>query len=110
MMNNVPGLNSQNIPGLIMGRVIKDFPYPVKICPYCMKELKVVNAIHWEEDMYQFKALYLDPNPECPVYDEGARKAYARIYYSSEQSYAEFNALYIPVQRWERDDLYSYYK
>ena len=109
-MINIPGLNSQNIPGLIMGRVIKDFPYPIKTCPYCLSELKVVNAIHWEEDMYQFKALYLDPNPDCPVYDEGARKAYARIYYSSEQAYAEFNAIYIPVQRWDREELYSYYK
>jgi hypothetical protein len=110
MINNVPGLNSQNIPGLIMGRVLPNFPYPDKECPYCYQKLKVVNAIHWEEDMYQYKALYLDPNPDCSVYDEGARKAYARIVYSTEQAYAEFNSLFITVQRWEREDLYSYYK
>jgi hypothetical protein len=110
-MNNIPGLNkNKNIPGLIMGRVLPDFPYPDKECPYCYQKLKVVNAIHWEEDMYQYKALYLDQNPDCPVYDEGARKAYARIVYSTEQAYAEFNAISIPVQRWSQEDLYSYYK
>jgi hypothetical protein len=95
---------------MIFGQLIKDFPYPVKMCPYCMREMKVVNAVHYEPDKYQYKALYLDPNPECPVYDEGARKAYARIYYSSEDAYIAFHNISIPVQRWERDDLYSYYK
>jgi hypothetical protein len=95
---------------MIFGQLIKDFPYPVKVCPYCMKEMKVVNAVHYEPDKYQYKALYLDPNPSCPVYDEGARKAYARIYYSSEDAYIAFHNISIPVQRWERDDLYSYYK
>jgi len=110
-MNNIPGLNkNKDIPGLIMGRVLPDFPYPDKECPYCYQKLKVVNAIHWEEDMYQYKALYLDPNPNCLVYDEGTRKAYARIVYSTEQAYAEFNAISIPVQRWSQEDLYSYYK
>jgi hypothetical protein len=110
-MNNILGLDkNKDIPGLIMGRVLPNFPYPDKECPYCYQKLKVVNAIHWEEDMYQYKALYLDPNPNCPVYDEGARKAYARIVYSTEQAYAEFNAISIPVQRWSQEDLYSYYK
>jgi hypothetical protein len=75
-----------------------------------MKEMKAVNAVHYEPDKYQYKALYLDPNPECPVYDEGARKAYARIYYSSEDAYIAFHNISIPVQRWEREELYSYYK
>lgn len=101
-------VNSSN-PSLI-GRVIKDFPYPDKTCPYCNHILKIVNAIHWEEDPYHFKALYLDTNPDCPVYDEGARKAYARIYYSSSEAYTSFEDVYIPVQRWNKEDLYSYYK
>lgn len=95
---------------MILGRVIKDFPYPVKTCPYCNKELTVVNAIHWEMDKYQFKALYLDPNPKCPVYDEGARKAYARIYYSSEDAFEAFRDIKIPVQRWTQENLYSIYQ
>ena len=95
---------------MIIGRIIKDFPYPTKICPYCFKELKIVNAVHWEEDPYQYKALYLDPNPECPVYDEGAKKAYARIVYSSEDAAAYFWRVQIPVQRWEQADVVSIYE
>lgn len=95
---------------MIMGRVIKDFPYPTKTCPYCNSILKVVNAIHWDMDQYQYKALYLDPNPNCPVYDEGAMQAYARIYYSSEDAFEAFRDIKIPVQRWNRDDLYSVYQ
>lgn len=96
--------------GHILGGVIKDFPYPEKICPFCMKKLKVVQAIHLTTDKYQYKALYLDPNPGCPVYDENVRKAYARIYYSSDDAYAAFHDVSMPVYRWEQDDLVSYYK
>lgn len=95
---------------MIMGRLIKDFPYPTKTCPYCNSILKVVNAIHWDKDKYQFKALYLDPNPNCPVYNEGARQAYARIYYSSEDAFEAFRDIKIPVQRWNQEDLYSIYQ
>lgn len=95
---------------MILGRVIKDFPYPVKLCPYCNSQLVVVNAIHWDQDKYQYKALYLDPNGSCPVYDEGAMKAYARIYYSSEDAFEAFRDIKIPVQRWSREDLYSVYQ
>jgi hypothetical protein len=96
--------------GHILGGIIKDFPYPEKICPFCMKKLKVVQAIHLTTDKYQYKVLYLDPNPGCPVYDENVRKAYARIYYSSDDAYAAFHDVSMPVYRWEQDDLVSYYK
>lgn len=95
---------------MLLGRVIKDFPYPTKTCPFCNAILQVVNAIHYENDKYHFKALYLDPNPNCPVYDEGVRKAYARIYYSSEEAFEYFRDVNIPVARWGRDDLLTYYK
>jgi len=94
---------------MIIGRVIPDFPYPEKICPYCFKKLVVVNAIHYE-DKYHFKALYLDSNPKCPVYDEGARKAYAKIYYSSEEAFEYYRDVKIPVQRWSQEDLYTIYE
>ena len=94
---------------MIIGRVIPDFPYPEKICPYCFKPLIVVNAIQ-SEDQYHYKALYLDNNPKCPVYDEGARKAYARIYYSSEEAFEYYRDVKIPVQRWSQEDLYTIYK
>ena len=96
--------------GHILGGVIKDFPYPEKICPFCMKKLTVVQAIHLTTDKYQYKVLYLDPNPNCPVYDENVRKAYARIYYSSDDAYAAFHDVSMPVYRWGQDDLVSYYK
>ena len=102
--------NPYDVEEVIVGKVYKDFPYPEKICPYCNKPLSVVNAIHWQNDIHQYKALYLDPNPDCPVYDEGARQAYARIYYSSEDAFNYFRDIGIPVQRWDREDLYSYYK
>lgn len=95
---------------MLLGRVIKDFPYPEKTCPYCNSILTVVNAIHYENDKYHFKALYLDPNPKCPVYDEGARKAYARVYYSSEEAFEYFRDVKIPVQRWTQENLYTIYQ
>jgi hypothetical protein len=95
---------------MILGRVIKDFPYPEKLCPYCNTTLKVVNAIHYEQDKYHFKALYLDPNPNCPVYDEGAKRAYARIYYSSEEAFWYYQNVKIPVQRWSQSELYTIYQ
>lgn len=94
---------------MLIGRVIKDFPYPEKTCPYCNSILTVVNAIHYENDKYHFKALYLDPNPRCPVYDEGAKKAYARVYYSSEEAFEYFRDIKIPVQRWSQENLYTIY-
>jgi hypothetical protein len=95
---------------MIMGRVIPDFPYPEKLCPYCNFKLVVVNAIHWHQDPYQFKAVYLDPNPECPIYDEEALQAYARIYYTSEDAFNYFRDVQIPVQRWSKEELYSIYQ
>lgn len=95
---------------IILGRLIKHFPYPEKLCPYCNAILKVVNAIHYEKDKYHFKALYLDPNPGCPVYDEGVQRAYARIYYSSEEAFWYFQNVKIPVQRWTQEDLYTIYQ
>jgi hypothetical protein len=96
--------------GHILGGKIKDFPYPEKVCPFCMSKLAVVQAIHLTTDKYQYKALYLDPNPDCPVYEEKVRKAYARIYYSSDDAYGAFHDVSMPVYRWEQEDLVSYYK
>lgn len=93
---------------MIIGRVIPDFPYPEKECPYCYQKLTVVNAIHYE-DKYHYKALYLDPNPICPIYDEGARKAYAKVYYSSQEAFEYYRDVKIPVQRWSQENLYTIY-
>jgi hypothetical protein len=95
---------------MILGQIIKDFPYPTRTCPYCNKNLVVVNAVHWHEDRYQYKALYFCAYSKCPVYDEGAKKAYARIVYSSEDAAAYFWRVQIPVQRWEQADVVSIYE
>lgn len=95
---------------MILGGKIKDFPYPDRTCPYCNKILTVVNAVHLHTDKFQYKALYFCSNFECPVYDDGARKAYARIVYSSDDAYHAFHRVEIPVQRWNKEDLVSYYK
>ena len=94
---------------MILARVIPDFPYPEKICPYCFKKLTVVNAVHYK-DKYHYKALYLDPNPDCRIYDEGARTAYAKIYYSSEEAFEYYRDVKIPVQRWTQENLYTIYQ
>lgn len=60
--------------GHILGGLIQDFKYPEKICPYCFKPLVPVQAIHWVEDKFQYKALYFCAYPECSVYDEGPKK------------------------------------
>ena len=59
---------------MLLGGLKKDFPYPDKVCPYCNWVLVPVNAIHWQEDIYQYKALYLDKNPNCSAYNEGQGK------------------------------------
>ena len=95
---------------MILGGLKDDFPYPEKLCPYCNCKLKPVNAVHWHGDIYQYKALYLDENPNCPAYDEGAKQAYARIYYTSEDAFNYFRDVKMPVQRWTQEDLYSIYQ
>lgn len=95
---------------MILGKIIDKFPYPEKNCPYCGTKMKLVNAIHNQKDEYHFKALFLDPNPECSSYDEGSNLGYAKIYYSSDDAFKEFNNIAIPVRRWTREDLYAYYR
>lgn len=95
---------------MILGQLIKDFPYPVRTCPYCNKNLVVVNAIHWHEDKFQYKALYFCSNSKCSVYNEGAKQAYARIVYSSEDAAHYFWKIRIPVQRWEQEDVVTIYE
>lgn len=94
----------------ILGGKIKDFPYPDRVCPFCNKLLYVVNAIHLHGDKFQYKALYFCTYAKCRAYDEGARKAYARIVYSSEDAFHAFHKVEIPVQRWSKEDLVSYYQ
>ena len=60
---------------------------------------------------FQFLSpLYFCSNAKCSVYDEGAKQAYARIVYSSEDAAHYFWKVKIPVQRWEQEDVVSIYE
>jgi hypothetical protein len=64
-----------------------NFPYPERFCPYCERELTLIEAIHIQDHLEHYKALYLCLNTECGAYDEAAGQAYARVYYSSNEAY-----------------------
>jgi len=73
--------------GNLLGKKIEGFPYPEKYCAYCRNKLSLIDAVHILSEPQSFKALFLCANPSCDAYDEPGRKAYAKIYYSSEHSY-----------------------
>lgn len=75
--------------GDLIGHRIKNFPYPERKCTYCNKACDLVDAIHVQKSPEMFKALYVCQNPRCDAYDEPAKKAYARVYYSSEDAYRQ---------------------
>jgi hypothetical protein len=94
----------------IFGRLIDKFPYPSKSCPYCERKLVIVNAVHLIGDELHYKAVYIDGNINCPVYDKGAKVCYAKIYYSSDYAFENFHNVKFPVKRWGQENLYTYYK
>lgn len=73
--------------GELLGKPINGFPYPDKYCTYCNKKCRMVDAIHVAESPEIFKALFICENEKCEAYDEPARKAYVKVYYSSEEAY-----------------------
>lgn len=76
----------------------KDFPYKELNCPFCERELTMVEAIHIESELEHYKALYICFNPECGAYDEAARRAYAKIFYSSPEAYYSLDPYRINVK------------
>ena len=83
--------------GSILGRVIKDFPYPEKTCALCDRDLQLVNAIHSDQDMYHYKAIYVCGYSACPAFDYETRKAYVKLYYSSEEAHIVFEEVMLPI-------------
>jgi len=81
----------------ILGRVIKDFPYPERTCVLCSRPLKLVNAIHSDQDVYHYKAIYICRYESCPAFDYESRKAYVKLYYSSEEAHIVFEDILLPV-------------
>lgn len=73
--------------GNLIGSKIKDFPYLDRYCTYCNKKCELVDAIHIALTPQDYKALYICMNPRCEAFDEPARAAYARVYYSSQDAF-----------------------
>ena len=84
----------------IFSHIIKDFPYVERFCPYCDLPCTLTDAVHLQATPEHYKALFICNNPQCGAYDEEARKAYARVYYSSEDAY---HALELHRIYYERD-------
>lgn len=91
--------------GQLIGKTISGFPYPSKYCTYCNKECKLVDAIHVTDSPEIYKALYICMNDMCEAYDEPARKAYAKVYYSSEEAYQQLELHRIWFDRKKLPDL-----
>lgn len=83
--------------GPMMGHVRQDFPYPDKSCALCERPLQLVNAIHSDQDVFHYKAIYVCGYESCPAFDYEGRKAYVKLYYSSEEAYIVFEDILLPV-------------
>lgn len=68
-------------------RIIENFPYPEKFCPFCESKLTLQEAIHSSSEPYYFKALLMCLYEGCEAYDLPSRKAYVKVYYSSQEAY-----------------------
>ena len=85
------------VSGPILGRVIKDFPYPERDCALCSRPLQLLNAIHSDQDVHHFKAIYVCGYEACEAFDYEGRKAYVKLYYSSEEAHIVFEDVLLPV-------------
>lgn len=73
--------------GELIGGRIANFPYGEKKCRYCNKNCELIDVVHIYDRPEHYKALYICQNRSCACYDEEARKAYAKVYYSSDEAY-----------------------
>jgi len=81
----------------ILGRIIQDFPYPERECALCSLPLQLVNAIHSDQDVHHFKAIYVCGYESCEAFDYESRKAYVKLYYSTEEAHIVFEDVMLPV-------------
>jgi hypothetical protein len=82
----------------VMSRVIPGYSYPERFCPYCERKVQVINAIHAEGDEEVYKAIMVCMNDECGAFDEPAKKAYLRVYYSCELAREMFEVVLLRFQ------------
>lgn len=88
----VPGYDAKT-GAVVVPRVIENFPYPQRFCPFCEREITVVNAAHSIDEPIIYKCIYICDNPKCGAFDEEAKKAYARVYYSCEEALQAFETV-----------------
>lgn len=77
---------------MILGKKIEGFAYAERHCTYCERLMHIQKVAHLQDEPEHYKALFYCLNDECGAYDEDARKCYALVYYSSQES---FDALYM---------------
>jgi hypothetical protein len=80
-------LFSEDVPS----KIIKGFPYPERFCKYCEEPLQIWKAFHIQETPELYKVIFICLNKDCESYDEEARDAYVRVYYSSNEAYDILN-------------------
>jgi len=90
-------MRNQYSSAAVLGRVIKDFPYPERDCYLCSRPLQLVNAIHSDQDVHHYKAIFVCGYEACPAFDYEGRKAYVKLYYSSEEAHIVFEDVLLPV-------------
>jgi hypothetical protein len=78
---------AEHFRGELLGKPIPNFPYPDKPCRYCNKKCELIDAIHISAHPEDYKVLFICMNNKCDAYDEPARRAYAKVYYSSDEAY-----------------------
>jgi len=54
-------------------------------------------------------ACYTYPKGNLAQKKKAKRKAYAKVYYSSEEAFEYYRDVKIPVQRWNQENLYTIY-
>jgi hypothetical protein len=83
-------------------KVYPNFPYAQRFCRFCERELDVINALHNQDHPEIYKCIMICENPDCEAFDEEARKAYIRVYYSSEEALVLFESVFLRYQRIEK--------
>ena len=63
----------------------------------CSRPLQLVNAIHSDQDVHHFKAIYVCGYEACEAFDYEGRQAYVKLYYSTEEAHIVFEDVLLPV-------------
>lgn len=81
---------------LISTPPISGFPYKQQFCRYCEREIFPERVIH-QLNKEHYKAIYVCKNTNCGAFDEPAKKAYVKEYYSSNQAFKMLQIIPIDI-------------